>query len=135
MSSKNLVDEYNKISLQVRFLNRQFVKSLRQGKLCKIVPWCTDYAKDITKHADNRKVWLNLLDVFPSPYILKDAVFWISFNLTPENTGKLTIQLTLTVQGKNFALCVLEDNKWVAVGSIGIKTNEISNMKHVVELG
>jgi len=31
----------------------------------------------LTKNANNKKIWINLLDKFPYPYTLKDAKKWI----------------------------------------------------------
>ena len=41
--------------------------------LCVIRPWRLDDAVALQRHANNRKIWLNLRDLFPHPYSLDDA--------------------------------------------------------------
>jgi ribosomal-protein-alanine N-acetyltransferase len=40
---------------------------------CTIRPWRMGDANSLRKHANNRKVWLRLRDVFPHPYTRQDA--------------------------------------------------------------
>lgn len=40
--------------------------------------WEIEDAPNITRYADNRKIWLNLRDGFPHPYTLEDAVQFIT---------------------------------------------------------
>jgi [ribosomal protein S5]-alanine N-acetyltransferase len=40
---------------------------------CTIRPWRLDDADSLAKHANNRKVWLGLRDLFPHPYSVNDA--------------------------------------------------------------
>jgi RimJ/RimL family protein N-acetyltransferase len=42
-------------------------------KSCTIRPWRPDDAESIAKHANNRKIWLGLRDLFPHPYTIQDA--------------------------------------------------------------
>ena len=42
-------------------------------KRCIIRPWRLDDAESLTKHANNRKVWIALRDFFPHPYRIEDA--------------------------------------------------------------
>jgi ribosomal-protein-alanine N-acetyltransferase len=39
--------------------------------------WRADDASSLAKHANNRRVWANLRDRFPSPYTLEDADAWL----------------------------------------------------------
>jgi ribosomal-protein-alanine N-acetyltransferase len=39
--------------------------------------WRIEDAPSIVKHADNRRIWLNLRDGFPSPYRIQDARAYI----------------------------------------------------------
>lgn len=41
-------------------------------------------AQSIAKYANNRKIWINLRDVFPHPYVLNDALNFIEFCLVAE---------------------------------------------------
>jgi ribosomal-protein-alanine N-acetyltransferase len=40
-------------------------------------PWRGDDAASLARHANNRRVWANLRDRFPSPYTLNDADAWL----------------------------------------------------------
>src|SRR5215471_2916166 len=40
---------------------------------CTIRPWRLDDAESLAQHANNRKVWLSLRDLFPHPYAIADA--------------------------------------------------------------
>ena len=40
---------------------------------CTIRPWRLDDAESLARHANNRKVWLALRDLFPHPYTIEDA--------------------------------------------------------------
>ena len=40
---------------------------------CTIRPWRLDDAESLARHANNRKVWLALRDLFPHPYTTEDA--------------------------------------------------------------
>jgi ribosomal-protein-alanine N-acetyltransferase len=42
-------------------------------KSCTVRPWRLDDAESLAKHANNRKVWLGVRDVFPHPYTIDDA--------------------------------------------------------------
>jgi ribosomal-protein-alanine N-acetyltransferase len=41
---------------------------------CTIRPWQLDDAESLAKHANNRKVWLALRDLFPHPYTIQDGI-------------------------------------------------------------
>jgi ribosomal-protein-alanine N-acetyltransferase len=41
--------------------------------------WWPNDEDTIVKYANNRKVWINMRDVFPHPYMEKDARDWIRF--------------------------------------------------------
>lgn len=71
-------------------------------KSCEVRSWRTTDADTLARHADNRKIWLNLRDAFPNPYTIHDAREFIRSvrGHTPETT---------------FAIAVNEE----AVGSIG----------------
>ena len=42
-----------------------------------IRPWGADEVHAVARPANNRKVWANLRDRFPSPYTLDDAEAWL----------------------------------------------------------
>ncbi len=66
-------------------------------------PWRRGDEASLVRHANNRKIWLNLRDGFPHPYTLADAEKWVELNLGSDPTT-------------NFAIAV-DGN---AVGGIGV---------------
>jgi RimJ/RimL family protein N-acetyltransferase len=45
---------------------------------CLLRPWAEGDRAALLKHADNRKVWRNLMDRFPHPYTARDADDWLA---------------------------------------------------------
>ncbi len=45
---------------------------------CSIRPWRRSDRDSLIHHANNRKIWRNLADVFPHPYTEQDADAWFS---------------------------------------------------------
>jgi ribosomal-protein-alanine N-acetyltransferase len=58
----------------------------------KLRAWASTDRLDLVKHGNNRKVWRNLTDVFPSPYTLDDADAWIA------RAGSTSAQLHLAIE-------------------------------------
>ncbi|MFN2541079.1 MAG: GNAT family N-acetyltransferase [Chthoniobacterales bacterium] len=84
---------------------------------CTIRDWRMDDAESLAKHANNRRVWLGLRDLFPHPYTVED--------------GKAFIQRTINDQPtKNF--CIEIDGS--AVGGIGLQLDEDVN-RHTARFG
>jgi RimJ/RimL family protein N-acetyltransferase len=51
-------------------------------------PWRPGDEASLVRHANNRNVWRNLRDLFPSPYTLADARRWIAHTATrPADTA------------------------------------------------
>lgn len=48
-----------------------------KGTKCSLRPWRSGDEEALARHANNRKIWRNLLDRFPHPYTLDDAYAWI----------------------------------------------------------
>ena len=86
-------------------------------KRCTIRPWRLDDAESLAKHANNRKVWLALRDLFPHPYTRQDA---------HEFLRRTTSEQPIT----NF--CIEVDG--AAVGGIGIRVGHDVH-RHTAELG
>ena len=82
-----------------------------------IRPWRLDDAESLTRHANNRNVWLSLRDTFPHPY-------------TPEDARKF---LEATVKSEPVTIFCIEV-KGAAVGGIGIHLG-IDVHRHTAELG
>jgi RimJ/RimL family protein N-acetyltransferase len=86
-------------------------------KSCTIRPWRLDDADSLAKHANNRKVWLALRDLFPHPYTIQDA-------------HKFLQRATSEQPATNF--CIEVDG--AAAGGIGIRMGQDVH-RHTAELG
>src|SRR5215472_3063161 len=72
-------------------------------KQCIIRPWRLDDAESLVRHANNRKVWIALRDLFPHPYTIEDAHAFLK-----------------SVSSEPVTLFCVEANE-AAVGEIGIR--------------
>ena len=70
--------------------------------ICKVRSWSLEDAETIVRHANNRKIWLNLRDRFPHPYTDRDAQIYLK-------------QVVSTQPETNFAI----DLDGAAVGGVG----------------
>lgn len=64
---------------------------------CRIRSWRREDVSALSRHADNRKIWLNVRDHFPHPYTLADADLWIDRVLT---SGQPETQFAIEVDGE-----------------------------------
>jgi RimJ/RimL family protein N-acetyltransferase len=74
----------------------------------RIRSWRREDAQSLSRHADNRKIWRNVRDHFPSPYTLADAELWIDRVLS---SGDPATQFAIDVGGE-------------AVGGMGVFLQE-----------
>ena len=60
---------------------------------CSVRSFCDSDAAELARHADNRKVWLQLRDRFPHPYTIDDARGFIAFarGADPETAFAVTV--------------------------------------------
>jgi [ribosomal protein S5]-alanine N-acetyltransferase len=60
---------------------------------CLVRSWRLGDAEAVARHANNRKIWLNLRDAFPHPYSVQDARDFIKSlrNRTPETTFAIAV--------------------------------------------
>ena len=86
-------------------------------KSCTIRPWRMDDAESIVRHANNRKVWIALRDLFPHPYTIEDAHTFLKSVISSE-------PVTL--------FCV--EANGAAVGGIGIRIG-VDVHRQTAELG
>jgi RimJ/RimL family protein N-acetyltransferase len=86
-------------------------------KGCIIRPWRLDDAESLAKHANNRKVWLAVRDLFPHPYAIRDAHEFLQRALSDEVTTKFCVEINSR-----------------AVGGIGIQPGRDVN-SHTATLG
>ncbi len=65
---------------------------LNCGK-CKVRSWHPNDVESIVRHANNRKIWLNLRDRFPYPYTKADAQNWIqsALSMRPERRSRVLV--------------------------------------------
>ena len=84
---------------------------------CTIRPWRLDDAESLAKHANDRKVWLGLRDLFPHPYTIDDA---------HELLQKKIIEQSATI------FCI--EINGAAVGGIGIHPGQDVH-RHTATLG
>ena len=70
---------------------------------CVLRPWCAEDRLSLVKHANNRRVWRNLTDTFPSPYTLADADAWIGL----ASARSTSLHLAVVLNGE-------------AIGGIGV---------------
>lgn len=68
-------------------------------KSCTIRPWRLDDADSLAKHANNRKVWLAVRDLFPHPYTIRDAHEFLQRALSDEVTTKFCIEINSRAVG------------------------------------
>ncbi len=79
--------------------------------------WQKNDAQQMATIANNKNIWNNVLDSFPSPYTIMDALQWINRESTAQPITKFAIDYNGTV-----------------VGGIGVILNE-DVYKNTVELG
>jgi RimJ/RimL family protein N-acetyltransferase len=84
---------------------------------CTIRPWRLEDAESLAKHANNRKVWIALRDLFPHPYAIQDAHEFLQRAISEQPTTKFCAE----VEG-------------VAAGGIGIRLGQDVN-RHTAGLG
>jgi ribosomal-protein-alanine N-acetyltransferase len=56
-----------------------------------IRPWRHGDEQSLVRHANNRKIWLNVRDRFPHPYTLADAEKWIKHATTEKSSADFAI--------------------------------------------
>ena len=89
-----------------------------------IRPYRTTDAASVAYHANNRAIWLNMTDLFPSPYTLQNAHEWIAMQLDPARSWHSTSPSyadtstqSVTKIPSNYVIALHD----TAVGGIGLK--------------
>ncbi|MFO1313124.1 MAG: GNAT family N-acetyltransferase [Burkholderiales bacterium] len=59
---------------------------------CRIRSWAPADESSLVDNANNRRVWLNLLDTFPHPYTARDARAWIAACMAAEPEVNFAIE-------------------------------------------
>ena len=60
---------------------------------CTIRPWRLDDAESLARHANNRKIWLGLRDLFPHPYTIQDAHEFLQRTINEQPAMKFCIEI------------------------------------------
>jgi [ribosomal protein S5]-alanine N-acetyltransferase len=76
-------------------------------KICKVRPWQWKDKESLVYYADNKNIWINLRDRFPSPYSETDADSWLKLVVDKKPVTEFAIEV---------------DDK--AVGGIGFVPND-----------
>jgi RimJ/RimL family protein N-acetyltransferase len=71
---------------------------------CVLRPWRAGDEAALVRHANNRKIWLNLRDQFPHPYTAADAEGWIKFASAQSPPTSLAIEVGEAVGGVSVRL-------------------------------
>jgi ribosomal-protein-alanine N-acetyltransferase len=79
--------------------------------------WCRSDIASLVRYANNRKIWLNLRDIFPHPYTRTDAEQWI--RMCESNHEWSATHFAIELNGE-------------AVGSIGYRLLDDINCKTAV---
>jgi RimJ/RimL family protein N-acetyltransferase len=70
---------------------------------CTIRPWRLNDAESLARHANNRKIWLAVRDLFPHPYTIQDAQEFLNRATSEQPEMKFCVEIA-----------------GVAVGGIGV---------------
>jgi ribosomal-protein-alanine N-acetyltransferase len=60
---------------------------------CTIRPWQLDDAESLARHANNRKIWLGVRDLFPHPYTIQDAHEFLQRTISEQPAMKFCIEI------------------------------------------
>jgi ribosomal-protein-alanine N-acetyltransferase len=60
---------------------------------CTIRLWRLDDGESLAKHANNRKVWLALRDLFPHPYTIQDAQEFLQRAISEQPTTNFCLEV------------------------------------------
>ena len=60
---------------------------------CTIRQWRLDDAESLARHANNRKVWLAVRDLFPHPYTIQDANEFLQRTVSEQPAMKFCIEI------------------------------------------
>ena len=66
---------------------------------CTVRPWRLDDAQSVASHANNRKIWLGVRDLFPHPYTIQDAHEFLQRAVSEQPEMKFCIEMDGTAVG------------------------------------
>jgi hypothetical protein len=79
---------------------------------CILRPWQSSDKAALVHHADNRKVWRNLTELFPHPYTEADAEQWVAIASSPGDDTHLAIE----VEGEAECHCLARLTPFASAG-------------------
>jgi [ribosomal protein S5]-alanine N-acetyltransferase len=59
---------------------------------CIVRPWRLDDAESPARHANHRKIWLGVRDLFPHPYTIQDAHEFLQRTISEGSAMKFCIE-------------------------------------------
>ena len=65
----------------------------------KLRPWRREDAGELAAIANNKKIWLNVRDLFPHPYTVTDALQWIAYTSEQNPPQNFAIEYQYQVAG------------------------------------
>ncbi|MGE5215064.1 MAG: GNAT family N-acetyltransferase [Nitrospirota bacterium] len=60
---------------------------------CTIRSWRLDDAESLARHANNRKIWLAVRDLFPHPYTIQDAYEFLQRSISEQPKMKFCVAI------------------------------------------
>ena len=84
---------------------------------CTIRQWRLGDAESLTRHANNRKIWLAVRDLFPHPYTIQDAREFLQRAISEQAEMKFCVEI-----------------EGAAVGGIGIHSGQDA-YRHTATMG
>src|SRR5262249_2533433 len=60
---------------------------------CTVRPWRLDDAESVARHANNRKIWLAVRDLFPHPYTIEDAREFLHRAISEQPEMKFCVEI------------------------------------------
>src|SRR5215472_1620803 len=66
---------------------------------CTLRRWRLDDAESLARHANNRKIWLTVRDLFPHPYTIKDAHEFLHRAMNEQPEMKFCVEIESAAVG------------------------------------
>ena len=60
---------------------------------CTVRPWRLDDAESVARHANNRKIWPGVRDLFPHPYTIQDAYEFLQRAISEQPEMKFCVEI------------------------------------------
>jgi hypothetical protein len=84
---------------------------------CTVRPWRLDDTQSVASHANNRKIWLGVRDLFPYPYTIQDAHEFLQRAISEQPEMRFVLRLMARPSaGSGFTrdrTCIGMQRQWV----------------------